>query len=111
MDCLFCSIAEGKIPATVLYEDEYVVAFEDIDKKAPVHALIIPKIHMDNVLGLTDERIMSAMFGAVREISQKLELDEKGFRLVMNTGVDGGQTVGHLHMHLLAGRELGWPPG
>ncbi len=111
MSCLFCSITEGKIPATIVYEDEFVLAFEDIDKKAPVHVLIIPKRHMANVLELEDGEIMSAMYSAVRKISDKLGVKDSGFRLVMNTGQDGGQTVEHLHMHLLGGRSLQWPPG
>ncbi len=110
MDCLFCSIAEGKIPSNKVFEDDKVIAFHDIDPKAPVHVLIIPKMHMDNVLELDDAEIMCAMYHAVREIVAKLNI-ENGFRLVINTGADGGQTVAHLHMHLLSGRSLTWPPG
>ncbi len=111
MSCLFCSITEGKIPAKVVYEDDYVLAFEDIDKKAPVHVLIIPKKHMANVLELEECEIMAAMYNAVRVIADQLSVKQSGFRLVMNTGEDGGQTVEHLHMHMLAGRALAWPPG
>jgi len=111
-DCLFCKMAAGQIPVSVVYENEHVLAFKDIDPQAPVHVLIIPKEHVDNVLQAADKPDMAAaLFAAVGEVARALGVDESGFRVVMNTGADGGQTVGHLHMHLLGGRSLNWPPG
>lgn len=112
-DCLFCRIIEGQIPSDKVYEDEYVYAFRDIDPQAPVHVLIVPKKHMASVLeaGGDNASYMDAVMEAARKIARDAGLEENGFRLVLNTGKDGGQTVDHLHMHLLGGRALGWPPG
>ena len=109
-DCLFCKIAGGEIPCSKVYEDEKVLAFNDIDPKAPVHVLIIPKKHAANILEADDETVL-AMTAAAKKLAKQLGVDAKGFRIVMNTGADGGQSVNHLHMHLLGARELGWPPG
>jgi histidine triad (HIT) family protein len=113
MDCIFCKIAAGEIPCNKAYEDEQVLAFYDINPQAPVHVLIIPKKHIDsvNALKAEDNEVLCHMFRVAQKIAKEQGVDEKGFRLVFNTGVDGGQTVLHLHMHLLAGRSLGWPPG
>jgi histidine triad (HIT) family protein len=111
-DCLFCKIASGEIPSEKVYEDDTVCAFSDIDPKAPVHVLIIPKTHAASILdmaGKGDE--LPAMFDSARKIARDMGLAEKGFRLVITTGDDGGQTVRHLHLHLLGGRRMGWPPG
>lgn len=112
-NCLFCKIIAGEIPSQKVYEDDHVLAFRDIDPKAPVHVLIIPKKHFGSVmdLGDADAEYLEAMTHAAQEIARKEGLDETGFRLVINTGEGGGQTVPHLHMHLLGGRALGWPPG
>ena len=110
-DCIFCKIIAGEIPSQKVYEDEQVLAFLDIDAKAPVHVLIIPKKHYDSVMQLDDDALLARMFAAAREIAKTCGISESGFRLVINTGKDGGQTVGHLHMHMLGARELGWPPG
>ncbi len=110
-NCLFCKIAKGDIPSTKVYEDEFVLAFRDISPAAPEHVLIIPKVHYDNVLKLDDDALLARMFAAARIVAKTVGVDENGFRLVINTGKDGGQTVEHLHMHLLGARELGWPPG
>lgn len=111
-DCLFCKIVNGEIPSDKVYEDEYVCAFNDIDKKAPVHILIIPKEHVSSILELNpDADIINKLIKAAQKIARDKGLDKDGFRLVINTGKDGGQTVNHLHIHLLGGRELGWPPG
>ncbi len=110
-DCLFCKIIKGEIPSTKVYEDDRVYAFYDIDKKAPEHILIIPKKHMSSMLELQDGEIAAALFFAANIIAKEKNLDETGFRTVINTGKDGGQTVSHLHMHLLGGRSLAWPPG
>ena len=111
-NCLFCKIAAGQIPSSKVYEDESVLAFNDIDKKAPVHILIIPKKHVASVAALEDGDLdtVAYIFRVARDIAAAQGL-EKGFRLVANTGQDGGQTVDHLHFHLLGGRAMGWPPG
>ena len=111
-NCLFCKIAAGQIPSSKVYEDESVLAFNDIDKKAPVHILIIPKKHVASVAALEDGDFdtVAHIFRVARDIAAAQGLDN-GFRLVANTGQDGGQTVDHLHFHLLGGRAMGWPPG
>lgn len=110
MNCLFCRIAAGEIPSSKVYEDDKVLAFLDIDPQAPVHVLIIPKTHYDSVMDAPPETVgYMAMIAA--KIAAEKGIADKGFRLVMNTGEDGGQSVKHLHMHLLGGRSLQWPPG
>jgi histidine triad (HIT) family protein len=108
--CLFCKIANGEIPSSKVYEDDQVTAFRDIDPKAPVHVLIVPKKHCANILE-ADEETVAALFGAAKKLAHELNVEESGFRLVINTGRDGGQSVPHLHMHLLGARSLAWPPG
>ena len=103
-DCVFCKIAAGEIPSNKAYEDDKVVAFKDLEPAAPVHVLLIPKKHFDNVT-VTDTETLGYMMGKVGEIAKSLGLTEKGFRLVINTGDDGGQTVHHLHMHIIGGRQ------
>ena len=113
-DCIFCKIAQGEISSTKVYEDDRVLAFRDLDPQAPEHVLVIPKKHIVNVLGLAaeDKELAGHILSeAVPEIARSLGVDAGGFRLVTNTGADGGQTVGHLHFHLLGGRPLTWPPG
>jgi histidine triad (HIT) family protein len=111
-DCLFCKIAEGAIPVTRLFETEEALAFPDIHPQAPVHVLLIPKRHLASHAHATAED--TAMFGnllaAAVEVARQQGLGN-GYRLVVNTGADGGQTVEHLHVHLLGGRHMGWPPG
>ncbi|KAB2952286.1 histidine triad nucleotide-binding protein [Heliorestis acidaminivorans] len=112
-DCIFCKIVNRTIPTPLIYEDEEVVAFNDINPVAPVHILIIPRQHIQSVAHSAeeDEKTLGRLFVVARKIAQEQGLTEKGFRLVVNTGTDGGQTVFHLHMHLLAGRSMEWPPG
>ena len=112
MDCLFCKIAAGEIPSKKVYENELVYAFYDIDPQAPFHAIIIPKEHISSAAEITAENsyLIAKVYEAVAEIA-KLNNLEKGFRVVNNCGEDGGQTVGHIHFHLLARRNLAWPPG
>lgn len=110
MNCLFCRIIAGEIPSAKVYEDEYVLAFRDIDPQAPVHVLVIPKKHVDSVLDAEPEMLVR-MTEAAKKIASDEGLAEKGFRLVINTGEEGGQSVKHLHMHLLGGRSMQWPPG
>ncbi len=108
-ECLFCKIAAGKIPANLVHEDEHTLAFRDINPQAPQHILLIPKKHLENMLDL-DDVTAAHMLGAMRKIATQ-ENFGRGFRVVANTGELGGQTVYHLHWHLLSGRHLGWPPG
>ncbi|HEX3025922.1 MAG TPA: histidine triad nucleotide-binding protein [Clostridia bacterium] len=112
MDCLFCKIAAGEIPSNTIYEDETVRAFYDIDPKAPVHFLVIPKQHISSPAEINSENsaVVAHVYEVIAMLSEKLKL-EKGFRVVANCGEEGGQTVGHLHFHVLAGRLLAWPPG
>lgn len=112
-DCLFCKIINGDIPSTKVYEDDTVYAFNDIEPQAPIHIIIVPKAHIASANELDDNN--SAVVGHIFAVAAKLA-EEKGFakdgwRIVNNCGEAGGQTVGHLHFHLLAGRNLGWPPG
>jgi histidine triad (HIT) family protein len=101
-DCLFCKIVEKQIPAQVIYEDAHTVAFEDIHPQAPTHTLVIPRTHLPDMKGLGD---------AQAELLGHLAKGLAAFRTVINTGAEAGQTVFHLHLHLLAGRPMGWPPG
>ena len=112
MDCLFCKIAAGTIPVTRLYENDDVVAFADIHPQAPVHILVIPKKHLASLAQATpeDTGLIGGLVAAAGEVAKLQGLDG-GYRLVVNTGPDGGQTVGHLHVHLLGGRAMHWPPG
>ena len=112
MDCLFCKIVAGEIPSTKIYEDDNVYAFADIDPQAPFHAIIVPKTHIKCADEITAENsfLIAKVFEAVAKIAKEQGLD-KGYRVVNNCGEDGGQTVGHIHFHLLARRNLAWPPG
>ena len=110
-DCLFCKIVSGEIPTEKVYEDEQVIAFYDIVPQAPTHILIIPKTHAASIVELRDDACLAALFAAARKIADREGLTGNGFRLIINTGDDGGQTVHHLHLHLLGGRRMGWPPG
>ncbi|MFC6646432.1 histidine triad nucleotide-binding protein [Granulicella cerasi] len=112
MDCLFCKIVSGDIPATRVYEDEQVLAFPDIHPQAPTHLLIIPKKHIRShaEAAAGDKEMLGHLMFAAGELAREKKLDG-GYRLVINTGPDGGQTVDHMHVHLLGGRPMHWPPG
>ena len=112
-DCLFCKIAAGEIPSDKVYEDDQVLAFRDIAPQAPVHVLVIPKKHLDSMLCLQaeDQALLGHLFEVANQLAKELGMAENGFRLVINTGKDGAQSVPHLHIHLLGGRAMGWPPG
>ncbi|MFC7440629.1 histidine triad nucleotide-binding protein [Laceyella putida] len=112
-NCIFCQIIEGKIPSNKVYEDEYVLAFHDIQPVAPTHVLVIPKRHITSLMELApeDHVIAGKIFSSIQTIARELGLAEKGFRVVNNIGKDGGQTVYHIHFHLIGGRTLTWPPG
>lgn len=112
MDCLFCKIVAGEIPSKKVYENEWVYAFEDIDPQAPFHVIVIPKEHITSAaeISVGNSHLIAKVYEAVAQIAKENGL-EKGFRVVNNCGADGGQTVGHIHFHLLARRNLAWPPG
>ncbi len=112
-DCIFCKIAAGEIPADIVYDDGEVLAFRDINPEAPVHLLLIPRRHIAtlNDLSEADAALVGRLYLAGKQIAAKLGVAESGYRTVINCNRDAGQLVFHIHMHLLAGRELGWPPG
>ena len=113
MDCIFCKIVKKEIPSEIVYEDEEMLAFEDINPQAPVHILIIPKKHilMINDIEETDSKLIGDMVLTAKKIAVERGLAEKGYRLVFNNGKNAGQEVFHIHLHLLGGRKFGWPPG
>jgi len=114
MDCIFCKIASGEIPADIVYDDDEIIAFRDLAPQAPVHVLIIPKTHISSLDDIDNseeqKRLMGHLISKSGEIAALLGL-ENGYRLVNNCGEDAMQTVKHIHFHLLGGRKLGWPPG
>lgn len=110
-DCIFCKIADGEIPTDYIYRDDDVVAFRDVNPQAPTHILVIPRHHITSSAHVEAPAIWSILMDRAVKIARDLGLDEKGYRMIINTGEQGGQTVPHLHIHLLAGRNLGWPPG
>lgn len=111
-DCLFCKIAAGEIPSNKLFEDDKLLAFYDIDPQAPVHFLVIPKQHIASAAALTedDAALLGHIYAVIAQLCKKLGVDESGYRVVTNVGADGGQSVKHLHFHVLAKRSLAWPP-
>lgn len=112
-DCLFCSIGEGKIKGQIVYQDDLVVAFRDISPRAPVHILLIPRKHIAGVLDLQPEdgAVIGHIFVVAAQLAHDEGIAERGFRVVVNSGADAGQTVFHIHYHLLGGRQMSWPPG
>jgi len=113
VDCLFCKILGGQIPAAMVYEDERLFAFKDINPQAPLHALIVPKRHIASLNDLTeeDDALVGEMIRRAAAIAKQHGYADRGFRTVFNTNAEAGQTVFHIHLHLLAGRGLAWPPG
>lgn len=113
MGCLFCKIAAGDIPADKVFEDDDVVAFRDINPAAPTHILIIPKKHIATINDATaeDQSLLGKMMLVAKDIAAQEGVDDQGFRLTLNTNSHGGQSVYHIHLHLLAGRQMQWPPG
>ncbi|MCL1875163.1 MAG: histidine triad nucleotide-binding protein [Synergistaceae bacterium] len=109
--CVFCKIIKGEIPAQIVFENDNVIAFNDVAPQAPTHIVVVPKEHVKNATEVIDSRLWSGFMDVVIQVVSKLDLDKQGYRLVINTGEHGGQTVPHLHLHILAGRNLGWPPG
>ncbi len=112
-DCLFCKIVEKKIPAKIVHEDEHSLAFDDINPQAPVHTLVIPKKHVAAVqdCGVQDQVLLGQLLLSCTKVAKQKGLTESGYRVVANTGRDGGQTVFHLHFHVMGGRHMAWPPG
>jgi len=110
MDCVFCKIAKKEIPAQIIYEDEDVVAFKDVKPVAPVHVLIIPKLHIPSVnhVAMEDKTLMGELILVAQKIARDQGVDKSGYRLVLNIGKDAGQTVDHLHLHLIGGHRLPW---
>ena len=112
-ECLFCKIVARTIPAALVYEDELVVAFDDINPQAPTHTLVIPRKHVASIAELqeSDVTLLGRLLLAGNKIARQKGIVDAGYRFVVNTGVDGGQSVFHLHLHVLGGRHMGWPPG
>ncbi len=110
-DCLFCRIAAGEVPADIVHSDDQVVVFSDINSQAPTHVLAISRRHVASAANLTDAdgELLAALFGALRRVAEEAGL--RGYRIVTNTGAEAGQSVFHLHFHLLGGRAMAWPPG
>ena len=110
---IFEKIIDREIPADIVYENEHCLAFHDIQPQAPVHVLVIPKRRIENVANLTDadQALAGKLLLAARDVAQKLNLVDQGYRVVANCGIDGGQSVDHLHLHVLGGRQMKWPPG
>ena len=113
-DCLFCKVVAGDIPAKIVKRSDEALAFRDIDPKAPVHVLVIPTTHVAavrNAKGAEAERLLGRLLGFAAEVASELGLDTDGYRIVTNTGKNAGQSVDHLHFHVLGGRKMTWPPG
>ena len=112
-DCIFCHIVARTIPATLVYEDDLVIAFDDINPQAPTHTLVIPRKHVTSIaeLEVVDVGLLGRLMLAGNKISKLKGIADSGYRFVINTGVNGGQTVSHLHLHVLGGRHMAWPPG
>jgi histidine triad (HIT) family protein len=112
-DCIFCRIVAGTTPADVVLSDDQVVAFRDINPQAPVHVQIVPRLHIKDAseLGPDHAQLLSGLFQAARSVADAEGIAERGYRLLFNVGKDAANTVGHLHLHLVGGRRLGWPPG
>jgi len=113
VSCLFCEIVAGRVPATVAYQDEQLLAFHDINPQGPTHILVVPRRHITSLLDLSpaDDALVGSLVRRARDLALEKGLDERGFRLVFNCGEDAGYSVYHIHLHLVGGRKMGWPPG
>ena len=109
--CLFCRIVRGEIPATIIAENAQAIAFRDIDPKSPVHVLVVPRRHVASLADATDGGELGELLLLAAHVARDENIESTGYRCVINTGVDGAQTVHHLHVHVLGGRQMGWPPG
>jgi histidine triad (HIT) family protein len=112
-DCIFCKIAAGEVPAEIVHETEHTVAFRDIQPQAPVHVLVVPRRHVDNAATVTpdDAELVADLLVAARQVADREGVSQSGYRLVFNVGDDAANTVPHLHVHVIGGRRMGWPPG
>mgnify|MGYP001085960508 CR=1 FL=1 len=112
-DCIFCKIINGEIPSDIIYEDDKVIAFKDVNPQAPIHFLVIPKEHIISMNHIDEGNLelIGHIFLVIKELAEQLDIHEEGYRIVNNCGEFGGQTVSHIHFHVLAGRKLLWPPG
>lgn len=112
-DCLFCKILDGEIPAELIYESDTAVAFRDVNPQAPTHVLVIPRKHISTINDIEqdDQEIIGSLYTAAQEVAAKEGVADNGYRTVMNCGEGAGQTVFHIHLHVLGGRQMGWPPG
>ena len=112
-DCLFCKIVSGEIPCDKIHENDKLIAFRDIDPKAPTHILVIPKKHIRSIneLEISDQSLAGDILLSAKEIAKIENIESSGYRIIFNTNSDGGQTVYHIHMHVMGGRQLHWPPG
>ncbi len=110
-DCIFCQLAGGDGPATYVHQDDRVVVIEDLHPVAPTHVLIIPREHFDTVRDVRDPALLGHLFAVAHRVADERGISQAGYRLVVNIGRDGGQTVNHLHLHLVGGRPMKWPPG
>jgi len=110
-DCIFCKIVKNEIPSEKIYEDDDYIAIKDINPQAPVHILVIPKKHIEKLHNTDDEKLLGKMVIICSKIADKLGIKEKGYRIVINTNKWAGQSVDHIHFHLLGGRIMNWPPG
>lgn len=113
MNCIFCKIVEGLIPAKIIYQDKYLIAFDDINPRAPIHKLIIPRKHLAtlNDMEENDLELAGQLFFRAKKLAEELGIAEDGYRVLLNCNANGGQEVYHLHLHLLGGRKMHWPPG
>jgi histidine triad (HIT) family protein len=112
-DCLFCKIVNKQIPSEIVFENEKVLAFKDIDPQAPVHILIIPKVHITTINDLEEshKELVAEIFLTAKNLAKEMNIAEDGYRTVLNCNKEGGQAVYHIHLHLLGGRQMNWPPG
>ena len=110
-DCIFCKIGRGEIPAAIIYQDDEFVAFRDINAQAPVHALVIPRAHTPSIMDANDSAMLGRALAVVQRVAEQENVHNSGFRTVINHKDDGGQTVLHIHIHVLGGRFMSWPPG
>jgi histidine triad (HIT) family protein len=110
-DCLFCKIASGEVPAKIVAQDQRFVAFHDVNPQAPTHVLVIPRTHVASLNDVRDGELLGGMLAYAREVARGVGLAERGYRVVINTNAEAGQTVFHLHAHVLGGRAMHWPPG
>jgi histidine triad (HIT) family protein len=110
-NCLFCKIVAGEIPAKIVAETPDAIAFRDINPEAPVHVLVVPRLHADSMASSKDEAMLGHLLAFAAQVAEREGIAESGYRTVVNTRKDGGQTVDHLHLHVLGGRHMNWPPG